>query len=234
MRRKVFVSYKYKDEKVAKSQDFFYEEVNNNMQFNYRNTRVRDYVDLLQDKIGRDNINLGEKDGESLEDFSDEKIETLLKQRIRQCSITIVIISKGMKEISKSEREQWIPWEISYSLRVVPTGGYTKQMNAVLGIVLPDEMASYDWYYTSNPKCNSITHQTGQLFKILRVNMFNILEKKFRECNGTQIHTTDEPSFIKTVKWIDFMNGNNYNYYFDKAIQLKDNENLYDVHINLD
>ncbi len=105
MRRKVFVSYKYKDEKVAKSQDFFYEEVNNNMQFNYRNTRVRDYVDLLQDKIGRDNINLGEKDGESVEDFSDEKIETLLKQRIRQCSITIVIISQGMKEISKSERE---------------------------------------------------------------------------------------------------------------------------------
>lgn len=194
MARKVFVSYKYKDELVAKLEDYFYEEVNGKLTFVQRNTRVRDYVDKLQDKIGRDNINLGEKDDESLDDFSDETIETLLKQRIRQCSVTIVVISKGMKDGSKSENEQWIPWEISYSLRVVPTGRNTKQMNAVLGIVLPDETGDYNWYYTSNPNCNSITHHTRQLFKILRDNMFNILEKEFRECNGTRIHTKSEPS----------------------------------------
>lgn len=233
MGRKVFVSYKYKDENVAKLQDSFYEEVNNVMQWNYRNTRVRDYVDLLQDKIGRDNINLGEKDGESLDDFSDAQIETLLKQRIRQCSVTIVIISKGMKESSKTEKEQWIPWEISYSLRVVPTGGNTKQMNAVLGVVLPDENRNYNWYYTSNPGCNSITHHTSQLFKILKDNMFNILEKEFRECNGSKIHIKDEPSLIKTVKWDDFMIGNNYNIYIDKAVEIKDDEKSYDVHVNL-
>lgn len=234
MGRKVFVSYKYKDENVAKLQDSFYEEVNNVMKWNYRNTRVRDYVDLLQDKIGRDNINLGEKDGESLDDFSDQQIETLLKQRIRQCSVTIVIISKGMKESSKTEKQQWIPWEISYSLRVVPTGGNTKQMNAVLGVVLPDENGSYNWYYTSNPGCKSITHHTGQLFKILKDNMFNILEKEFRECNGSKIHIKDEPSFIKTVKWDDFMIGQNYNIYIDKAVEIKDDEKSYDVHVNLD
>lgn len=234
MGRKIFVSYKYKDEKVAKLQDAFYEEVDNILQWNYRNTRVRDYVDNLQDKIGRDNINLGEKDGESLEDFSDGQIETSLKQRIRQCSITIVLISKGMKETLKSEKEQWIPWEISYSLRVVPSGMNTKQMNAVLGIVLPDETGNYNWYYTSNPNCNSITHHTGQLFKILKDNIFNILEKEFRECNGTIIHTKDEPSFIKTVKWDEFMSGNYNSYYIDKAIAIKDDATSYDIHVNLD
>ena len=234
MGRKVFVSYKYKDEKVAKLQDAFYEEVNNTMQWNYRNTRVRDYVDKLQDKIGRDNINLGEKDGESLDDFSDSQIETLLKQRIRQCSITIVVISKGMKKNGETERDQWIPWEISYSLRVVPTGGNTKQMNAILGIVLPDETGNYNWYYTSNPNCNSITHHTSKLFKILKDNMFNITKAEFRECNGTKIHTKDEPSFVKTVKWDDFMNGNYYNSYIDKAIEIKDDAESYDVHVNLD
>ncbi len=233
MGRKIFVSYKYKDEQVAKLQDAFYEEVNNVMQWNYRNTRARDYVDKLQEKIGRDNINLGEKDGESLADFSDNQIETSLKQRIRQCSVTIVLISKGMKESTKKENAQWIPWEISYSLRVVPTGGNTKQRNAVLGVVLPDETANYNWYYTSNPNCNSITHHSGQLFKILKDNMFNILEKEFRECSGTKIHTTDEPSFIKTVKWSDFM-GLNYNNYIEKAIAIKDDEVSYDVHVNLD
>jgi len=233
MGRKVFVSYKYKDENVAKLQDSFYEEVNNVMQWNYRKTRVRDYVDLLQDKIGRDNINLGEKDGESLDDFSDEQIETLLKQRIRQCSVTIVIISKGMKETSKTEKEQWIPWEISYSLRVVPTGGNTKQMNAVLGVVLPDENGSYEWYYTDDNICNCITHYTNKLFKILSSNMFNIKEKQYRECNGQFIHITNEPSFIKTVKWDTFMFGNNYNNYLDIAIAIKDDEESYDVHVNL-
>ncbi|NDV44986.1 TIR domain-containing protein [Flagellimonas sediminis] len=233
MAKKVFVSYKYKDEKVAKIQDFYYEEVDGVMKFNYRKTRARDYVDRIQEKIGTDNINLGEKDGESLEDFSNQQIESALKKRIRQCSITIVLISKGMKTM-ESEKEQWIPWEISYSLRVVPTGGNTKQRNAILGVVLPDENGNYDWYYTSNLYCNSITHHTGQLFKILKDNMFNILEKEFRECNGSKIHIKDEPSFIKTVKWGVFMNGNSYGYYLDKAIEIKEDESSYDIHINLD
>lgn len=51
-------------------------------------------------------------------------------------------------------------WEISYSLRTVSTSGNAKQMNAVLGIILPDDTGKYDWYYTSNPNCNSVTHHT--------------------------------------------------------------------------
>ena len=232
MGRKVFVSYKYKDEMVAALQDYYYEEVDGVMQFNRRKTRARDYVDMLQDKIGVDNMNLGEKDGESLDHFSDIKIETLLKQKIRQCSVTIVLISKGMKT-NLPENDQWIPWEISYSLRVVPTDGNTKQRNAVLGVVLPDENGNYDWYYTPNPACNSVTHHIGQLFKILKENMFNVLEKEFRECQGAMIHTKDEPSFIKTVKWEEFMNGEMFTYYLNKAAEIKDNEVLYDVHVNL-
>lgn len=234
MGRKVFISYKYGDTKVAKLQDYYYENVDGRMMFNNRLTRARDYVDLLQDKIGRENINLGEKDGESLEDFSDQVIETLLKQRIRQSSVTIVVLSKGMKDTTQNENHQWIPWEVSYSLRVVPTGGNTKQMNAVLGIVLPDETGTYNWYYTSNPNCNSVTHHKGQLFKILRDNMFNVLEKQIRECNGSQIHENDEPSLIKTVKWEDFMNGNNYDFYLAKAIEIKNDAKSYDVHVNMD
>lgn len=232
MGRKIFVSYKYKDELVAELKDVYYEEVDGIFQSNYRKTRVRDYVNVLQEVIGKDNINLGEKDGESLEDFSDTQIETFLKKRIRQCSVTIVLVSKGMKEENKSEKDQWIPWEISYSLRVVPTGSYTKQRNAVLGIVLPDEEGSYDWYYTSNFNCNSITHQTGKLFKILRQNMFNIREPEFRECDGVKIYINNEPSFIKTVKWSDFME--DYNSYIEKAINIRNNEESYDIHVNLD
>lgn len=233
MGRKVFISYKYADEKVQAIQASYYEIVNEKWSWRVRATRVRDYVDKLQEKIGDDNINLGEKDGESLKDFSDNYIETSLKNKIRQCTITIVLVSKGMKT-SQSDNDQWMPWEISYSLRTVPSGNYTKQMNAILGIVLPDENGTYDWYYTSDIKCNCVTHHTRNLFNILQNNTFNIYDKKYRECNGKSIHITDEPSFFKTVKWKDFMYSDNYNNYIELAIGIKDKWKDYDVHINLD
>jgi hypothetical protein len=230
---KIFVTYKYKDERVARLKNAYYEQVGFEMRWNYRNTRVRDYVDILQDIIGREHINLGERDGESLEEFKDSTIETALKKKIFQSSVTIVMISKGMKEVGISEDDQWIPWEVSYSLREVTRDDQTSQMNAVLGVVLPDEGGTYDWYYTNNPRCNSIAHHTAQLFRILKENMFNIKEKKFRECEGSKIYIADEPSFIKTIDWDSFIQGDNYNNYIEKAIEIKDNEDLYEIQINL-
>ena len=233
MARKVFISYKYKDLSVADLNRKKLTVVDGQFKYVFRETIVRDYVDELQKKIGQDNINLGEKDGESLSEFSDKYIETSLKNKIRQSSITIILISKGMKTIDP-ENEQWIPWEISYSLRTVPTGNNTKQMNALFGVVLPDETGSYEWYFKYNSDCDCTTHYTGKLFKILRDNTFNILDKKFRECNGSNIYVNEEPSFIKTVKWIDFMYLDKYNDYIETAIKIKDNKEAYDVHINLD
>lgn len=64
--------------------------------------------------------------------------------------------------------------------------------------------------------------------------MFNIIKKDFRECDGIKIYTNDAPSFIKTVQWDDFMRGDNYNYYIEDAIEIKNASNLYDVHINIE
>lgn len=181
MDRKVFVSYKYADTLVK---DLGVYEKNIWGQMVRVDTKVRHYVDKLQEKIGKDNINLGEKDGESLAEFSDTTIETVLKSKIRQCSITIVLVSKGMKT-DQPEKDQWIPWEVSYSLRTVPNGNYTKQMNAILGVVLPDETGLYNWYYKSDLYCNCTTHFTSKLFKyyeitvlISRINSFdNVMGK---------------------------------------------------------
>jgi hypothetical protein len=189
-----------------------------------RSTRVRDYVDELQEIIGKDNINLGEKDGESLEDFSNSVIESALKDKIFNSSVTIVMISKGMKEISETEKEQWIPWEISYSLKEITRSDRTSRMNAVLGVVLPDETGSYDWYYTKNPSCNSTSHNTGQLFNILKNNMFNIKEPTTRECNGSIIND-GEFSFIKTVEWSTFKTS--HKYYIDKSIEIRNKNEEY-------
>ena len=204
MGKKIFISYKYADANVRAFTGIFH-------------TTVRDYVDVLQTKIDRsDHINKGENDGEDLSSLSDSTIASKLGDKIFDSTVTIVFISKGMKE-STPENDQWIPWEISYSLREQSRQGVNSKTNAVLGVVLPDQLGTYDWYYRHNPECNSITHFTAQLFTILRDNMFNIKNPQTRICNGTTI-TEGEASYIKTVKWDDFVC--NINWYIEKALEI--------------
>ncbi|EMY81609.1 hypothetical protein pgond44_07150 [Psychroflexus gondwanensis ACAM 44] len=226
MGRKIFVSYKYKDTQVSSMNKKDLLTLGGKLFFQDRLTRVRDYVDKLQEIIGKDNINLGEKEGESLEEFKQETIRTSLKDKIFNSSVTIVMLSKGMKDNSKTEREQWIPWEVSYSLRETTRSDRTSRMNAVLGVVLPDETGSYDWYYTHNTVCNSITHTTGQLFGVLKENMFNIKEPTTRACNGSFI-SEGECSFIKTETWENFKG--NHKFYIDKAIEIRENNEAYTI-----
>ncbi len=231
MARNIFISYKYHDNQVGDLGIQKLKLTTNGIQYVKRPTNGRDYVDKLQEILNLYNhINLGEKDGESLENFSDETIVSKLKDKIRQSSTTIVLISKGMKELGKREIDQWIPWEISYSLRTTTVQKRKSYRNAVLGVVLPDENNSYDWYYRYNPDCDSITHLRDQLFGILKENMFNIFAPNTRECRGTKIHE-GEPSYIKTVKWMEFCN--NTEWYIENALEIQTKSHLYDIHINL-
>ena len=107
MGKKIFVSYKFADSRVK------------NLSF-YENSTVRDYVTKFEEIVDpSDDIYKGESDGEDLSKLSEETIWKKLKDRIYDCSITIVFISPGMKESGKKERDQWIPLEISYSLKEI-------------------------------------------------------------------------------------------------------------------
>ena len=217
MGKKIFISYKYADTNVRAITGII-------------NTTVRDYVDLLQTKIDKsDHINKGENDGEDLGSLADSTIASKLGDKIFDSTVTIVFISKGMKE-SKSENDQWIPWEISYSLREQSRKGVNSKTNALLGVILPDQPGTYDWYYRNNPDCNSITHFTGQLFTILKENMFNIKNPQTRVCNGTTI-TDGEASYIKTIKWDNFIN--NINVHINNAIEIWKTRDLYNIRKNI-
>jgi hypothetical protein len=191
MGKKIFVSYKYADNQVRKIE-------------NIQNTTVRDYVDILQSKIdASDHINKGEDDGEDMSTLSDSTIASKLGDKIFDSSVTIVLISRGMKE-NTTDSDQWIPWEISYSLKDQSRQGGNSKTNAVLGVVITDNFNNYEYYYRHNPNCNSITHLNNQLFEILKKNMFNIKNPSIRTCNGTTIHE-GESSYIKTVEWDSFI-----------------------------
>lgn len=151
MGKKIFVSYKYHDSDVKA------------LISDGRNTTVRSYVTYIEkNMIGMsDNIYKGEHENEDLSDKSEEYIWSELKDKMYDSSVTIVMISPNMKEPNKWERSQWIPWEISYSLRETTRKDRTSHSNAVLAVVLPDSNGSYDYY------------NTLRLFRILKANIDN-------------------------------------------------------------
>lgn len=107
MGKKVFVSYKYRDNDVRHLENTPW----------WRTTIVRDYVDILEEKLGKDNIYCGEHNNEDLSEYSEDYIWEHLKDKIFPTSVTVVLISPQMKEPHSYDKSQWIPWEIRYSLK---------------------------------------------------------------------------------------------------------------------
>ena len=174
MGRKIFVSYKHNDNNVAPI----------NSLNTYAQTTARTYVDYLMERFQGEEIYKGEGN-EDLSQFKDDTIKTRLKDKIHDSSITIVLISPNMKNLYKPEKDQWIPWEISYSLKEIVRNDKTSHTNAILAVVLPDKNSNYSYYIN---KCNNtygcITRklETNILFKLLKDNIFNAKEATVSKC----------------------------------------------------
>jgi len=216
MGRKIFVSYKYADDDV------------------WQFATVRDYVDKLSEYFSTtDHIYKGEDDGEDLSSLTDEVIWKKLKDKIYDSTLKIVMISSGMKE-TKPDRDQWIPWEISYSLKETSRKNkngdpITSKSNAILAIILPDKNGSYN-YYTYNKSCCSSgcrMLKTDRLFDILRGNMFNVKDPDTKKCSDGSVIYHGESSYIKSIKWEDFIKAPEK--YINQAYELQDNINTYNI-----
>lgn len=219
MGRKIFVSYKYGDAGVY--------QLGNNY-----DTRARHYVDLLQEKLAENyHINKGEEDGEDLSAFKEESIESRLRDKIFDSSVTIVLISKNMKT-NNSEADQWIPWEISYSLKEHTREERTSRANAILGVVVPDEYGNYDHFIQDDscPHCNCRTLMTDRTFSIIGNNILNKKNPSKLNCHnhykGNEPHTGDH-SYIHVVKWHEFIL--DVNNYVNTAVRISENAHEYNI-----
>lgn len=135
MGRKIFISYKFKDNDVNKLPNVT------------QPTWPCDYVDYIKDNVlANDDIYKGENSDEDISSWPEESIWHHLKDKIYDSTLTILLISPNMKEIGKWQRSQWIPWEISYSLRETTRNDRTSHNNAILAVILPNKMGRYDYY----------------------------------------------------------------------------------------
>lgn len=216
MANKIFISYKHSDLKVLPISGC-------------NPTTARDYVDKIEKMIAAgDHIYKGENDNEDIGSLVDATIGSKLGDKIFDSSVTIVLISKGMKETYKAEKDQWIPWEISYSLKEQSRSGGNSKTNAVIAIVLPDENGNYDYFLEYNSTCDSTTYKTDQLFQILRDNMFNLKDKEAnsRLCNGGKIYS-GYYSYIYSVKWANFVG--KLDTYVEVANSIRRDINKYEI-----
>lgn len=186
----VFVSYKYADTNVQHLTGHF-------------PTKVRHYVDEIEKLLSLDDhIYYGEHDGEDLTDWTDEQIWEELKDRIYPTTCTIVLISPNMKEPHRYDKSQWIPWEISYSIRETVRNDRKSHRNGILAVVLPDRNGSYDYAITSNNCCtpSCTTYHNDWMFTIIKENMFNRKNPMTNECDKNTTIWYGEFSYIPMVR----------------------------------
>lgn len=219
MGHKIFVSYKYHDNDVRypnwlaqRYQSAFFQR--------YEEITVRDYVNRFEELIDKNTNHIfkGEDDGTDLSRLSDERIRQLLSTRIYDSSVTVVFISPNMRESYKRERDQWIPWEISYSLKETSRKNInglpvTSRTNAIVAVILPDKSGGYYYAYKSENQLNE-----NVCFNIVANNTNNMETSDF--CFRFQRIQVRQFGYFIIVEWDKFIA--NYNKYINLATENQD------------
>lgn len=222
---KIFISYKYSDRHVRQNDLCNWNHWISGLE-NGNYLTARNYVDYLMEKVLTDHINKAENNNEDLSHLTEEVIQQKLYNRIYDSTVTIVLISKNMKGVEQ-EKFQWVPIEVSYSLKEKTREDRTSYTNGVLAVILPDESNSYDHGIKS---LNCVTEiQTHNFFNIISSNMFNRKEHKRNICSicGEYHHYNDDHSYIYPVKWDEFIQKPNV--YINHVLSLKDRLNEFNL-----
>lgn len=176
----------------------------------YKYSEARDLRDAIIDSLGDDaTYYKGEtSDSPDLTDTTTENIKKVLRDKMYDTSVTIVIISPNMK------KSKWIDWEIEYSLKSTTRKGRKSHTNGVVGVIMKYD-GGYDWFRETrinDDGCHSVSYKENKVYDIINNNRFNQNPKVYscKKCktvnslSGSYIAYVDEETFLSNPsKYID-------------------------------
>lgn len=218
-RTRIFVSRRYNDSSVKK--------IGDNQQ-----TIVGDYVDQLEDLLPDCELTYftNSSDGSDLHNMLDDenKIFKLLRDKIGPTEITLVLVSKGMRVRDRDVREQWIPWEVAYSLsnQQPHAGG---RPNGSITVYLPDENGSTAYGLTYHNDCVTVHYEP--LFPIIFDNNFNYKQEVMKKtADGFDMHYPG--GYCISLTWSKFKE--NPEHWINSALKNRDNQSSYNLYDRVD
>lgn len=215
--KKVFISYKYSDVVAGREGSF-----------NFR--------DELITLLGENGLVHKGEDEESfdLSSYNEQQIVAKIAPYIKKSSITVLLVSPN------AINSEWIPWEISMSLRQ-RTYEHEQNMtrNGVVGVYLPldryynvSQNGEYT-FYRHKRDCGVVEHHTNILPAIVRDNTFNLINGEYTCEKGccSHVYSMSVGSYIELVDWSDFIS--NMSMYLENAWKRRNQFEKYEVRINL-
>jgi len=220
-KRKIFVSYKYHDGNV--------QAINGNP------STARDYVNEIATMFEGKEICKFEEEGEDLSTLSEDTVADKLHDRIWDSTVMLVLMTPGMREFWKPQKNQWIPREISYALKEITRNGRASLTSAILAIAIPDGLGLYDHAVTES-RChqgkNHRTIHTENFFQIIKDNMFNKNGDNGNRCSCGRTTHMGRHSYIPLIEWKGF--AQDYSKYVAEAEKIRENMGEYNLTKELD
>lgn len=185
----------------------------------YKYSEARDLRDAIIDSLGDDaTYYKGEtSDSPDLTDTTTENIKKVLRDKMYDTSVTIVIISPNMK------KSKWIDWEIEYSLKSTTRKGRTSHTNGVVGVIMKYD-GGYDWFRKTrinDDGCHSVSYKESKVYDIINNNRFNQNPKVY-SCNKCKTVNSLSGSYIAYVDEETFLS--NPSKYIDNAYDKSEND----------
>jgi len=196
MARKVFISFRYSDGHL--------------------------YKDELVKKFNNDDdiINYSEETDRS--NMSEETIKKYLYSRLRNTSVTIVLLTPAAINHQKDyfgDVNDWIYDEIRYSLE----DRENNRCNGLIAIYTPESEK-----FLVDKKEDTVVIKDFD--NLVRHNMFNI-KNNYKHCPTENRYDSDLDHYCSLVSWNDFVS--NPNHYIDKAIYKRENKEEYDLKVRI-
>ena len=151
------------------------------------------YRDKLISRIEQGSYKyLGEtKDSSNISLMNDATVGSILSDKLFSTHVTIVLVTPNIN------RSNWIPWEISYSLRLINKSHRNSTRNGIVAVVVPNEDNSYDHVIKKTDDGREINIQFFP--DIMKRNMFN--PSRQSSYNSTD---KDFGTYISVYKWDEF------------------------------